>query len=95
MAGRESSTASARNRTSAERKSQMKLRKLTGSILILTAMTFGSGCAIQPPIQIVGECVWVERITWTTDEADAIVDHAPEVARQLLRHNAKVGAFCE
>jgi hypothetical protein len=28
-------------------------------------------------------------------EADAIVDHAPDVAAQLLSHNEKVRRFCD
>ena len=58
-------------------------------------MTFASGCAHKPPIEIVGECVWVRKIEWTMDEGNAIVDHAPNVAGQLITHNEKVERFCD
>lgn len=58
-------------------------------------LTFASGCANKPPIEIVGECVWVRKIEWTLDEADAIVDHVPNVAGQLIAHNEKVERFCD
>jgi hypothetical protein len=57
-------------------------------------MTFVSGCASKPRIEIVGECVWVRKIEWTMVEGDAIVDHAPLVAAQLISHNDKVARFC-
>ena len=58
-------------------------------------MTCVSACASKPPIQIVGECVWVRKIDWTMAEADAIVDHVPRVAEQLVAHNEKVERFCD
>jgi hypothetical protein len=58
-------------------------------------MTCAAGCATQPPIQIIGECAWVTKIEWTMEEGDAIVKHAPRVARQLLAHNKKVEVLCD
>lgn len=69
--------------------------RLTKTMLMLTAMICASACANKPPIEIVGECVWVKPITWTQVEGDAIVDHAPSVAQQLLSHNEKVERFCD
>lgn len=64
-------------------------------MLILTLTIFATACVHKRPIEIVGECVWVKRIEWTQEEGDAIVDHTPAVARQLLAHNEKVEIFCD
>ena len=53
-----------------------------------------TGCA-APPVKVVSrDCIWAERIYWTEEQADQIVDCCPELARQLLVHNALHQEMC-
>ena len=74
---------------------QMKLNARSMTAL-LTLMTFASGCAtLPPPIQVLSrECVWVERLQWSTEQADQLVDCCPDLARQMLRHNLMREELC-
>jgi len=68
-------------------------KKLTAALLI--SMIFASGCAVQPPIQIISkECLWAQTFEWTTAEADALLDCCPQLARKLLEHNTLKEELC-
>lgn len=40
------------------------------------------------------ECDWVQPIVFTTAEADAVIDAAPDVAMQIVVHNDQWQEFC-
>ena len=55
-----------------------------------------SGCAQLPQIRVVQtECIWSRPLSWTTEQADALVDCCPELARAMLTHNAMHQEFCK
>lgn len=50
-------------------------------------MIFVAGCVSKPVHVVSRDCLWAERINWTAEEGDAIVDCCPAVAEQLISHN--------
>lgn len=68
---------------------------LRTAIAICLTMSFAAGCASTRPIQIVApECLWAERMEWTSKQVDAIVDCCPGLAMQLLTHNENFKREC-
>lgn len=61
---------------------------------LLTLVLAGCHTAPERPT-IVQECAWTFAFEWTVDEADAIVDASPGVAKQLLLHNKLRRLYCE
>lgn len=72
----------------------MRMR-LIEIIAISAATICAVGCVSRPVTVIPPDCLWSDQITWTTADADAIVDCCPEVARQMLAHNAKHRRLCD
>lgn len=71
----------------------MKSLKRLSATLLLTTI-FVSGCVTQPVQVISRDCLWAEQMRWTEEQADALVDCCPTLARQLLLHNALHAELC-
>lgn len=56
-------------------------------------MTCAAGCGGRQ-VTVTSECDWVQPIVFTTAEADAVIDAAPDVAMQIVVHNDQWQEFC-